>query len=311
MEKELRLDGQVALVTGSGRGLGRAHALLLAARGAAVVVNDPGGSLEGDGEDRMPADGVVEDITSAGGQAVANFDSVASEAGASAMVAAAIDHFGRIDIVVNNAGNFLPRRSFTESSSESFAKIWAVHTMGSINVIRAAWPHMVGQGYGRIVNTASHTGLLGSRGSLEYSVAKAAILGLTKTLALEAAELGIAVNAIAPGALTRPVNQMEEVAQLVPPGAFEPDLVSPTVLWLCHPECGVNGEVLGVMSGTTTRIKIAETQGYWSSTPTPEAIRDHFTHIMAEETLAGSGLTFGQEAETRGMELMMHYISHA
>jgi NAD(P)-dependent dehydrogenase (short-subunit alcohol dehydrogenase family) len=306
---ELRFDGKVALVTGGGRGLGRGYAQLLGARGAKVVVNDPGTDLDGKGSDMQPADAVVEEIIRAGGIAVANYDSVAMEQGSSAMVGKAIDTFARIDIVINNAGNFLHHHAFSETTRQSFEAIWLVHVLGTINVIRAAWPHMRSQGSGRIVNTTSHTGYLGSRDNLEYSVAKAALHGLTRSLALEAAEHGIVINAVAPGAMTRPVMVYPGLPESFGSGAFSPDLVAPTVVWLAHDDCPVKGEVFGVMAGTTARIKIAETKGYHSRTPTPEAIRDHFTTIMDEQTLAAAGLTFGTGAEARGAELIDIYLA--
>ena len=304
---ELRFDGKVALVTGGGRGLGRAHARLLAARGARVVVNDPGVSLTGDGADRGPAQAVVDEIVAAGGEAVANFDSVASAAGARAMVDQAIATFGGIDVVVNNAGNFLPGRPFAETSDATFDGLLQVHLMGTVNVIRAAWAHMIAQRYGRIVNTVSHVGYLGSTGRFEYAAAKAAIHGLTRTLAPEAQEHGIAVNAVAPGGITRPVQEMRNMPESFVNGAFAPELVSPTVAWLAHADCAVNGEVFGVMAGTTTRILIAETEGFSSPAPTPEAIRDNFDRILDSDAVDDSRLDFGASGEARGMALVARY----
>jgi NAD(P)-dependent dehydrogenase (short-subunit alcohol dehydrogenase family) len=306
---ELRFDGKVALVTGGGRGIGRGHALLLAARGARVVVNDPGADLDGGGSDSRPAAQVVAEIVAAGGKAVANFDSVATEEGARAMVEQAVSAFGRIDIVINNAGNFLAKHPFAETSRDTFEKIWRVHLMGTVNVIRAAWPHMTAQRYGRIVNTASHSGYLGSRGNLEYSVAKSAIHGLTRTLSLEAESYGIAVNAVAPGGMTRPVTSHHTLPESFTSGAFDPNLVAPTVIWLAHEDCKVNGEIFGGMGGATTRIRIAETKGFVSRTPTPEAIRDHFDAILDESTLAASGLTFETEAELHGGAVVERFLA--
>lgn len=305
---EVRLDGRVALVTGAGRGLGRGYARLLAARGAKVVVNDPGVGLGGEGHDESPARDVVAEIEAAGGVAVANFDTVATEEGARAMVGQAMDSFGKIDIVVNNAGNFYTRHSFDQTSPESFAHIWQVHVIGSVNVIRAAWPHMVAQKYGRIINTASHTGYLGSRDNLEYSAAKAAIHGITRTLSLEAGDHGIAINAVAPGGVTRPVKLIPGILDKMPAGAFEPELVAPTVVWLAHEDCKVSGEIFGVMAGTTTRIKVVETPGYCSRSPTPEAIRDAFDDLILDQPrFDASGLVTGKEAELRGMELVERF----
>jgi NAD(P)-dependent dehydrogenase (short-subunit alcohol dehydrogenase family) len=301
---ELRFDGKVVLVTGSGRGLGSAYAKLFAARGARVVVNDPGVSLGGDGFDEGPARQVVEAIVAAGGTAVANFDSVATEPGAERMVAQAISAFGRIDVVVNNAGNFTARYPFEETSAASFENIWRVHVLGSINVIRAAWPHMKAQRSGRIVNIASHAGYLGFRGNIEYCTAKAAIHGLTRSLSLESAEHGIAVNAVAPAGMTRPLLSFFGGDEVPTDGPFAATLAAPTVVWLAHADCKVNGEIFGAMSGTTTRIKVAETAGYFSRTPTPESIRDNFEKIVDERALLASGLTFAIDGEQRGAELV-------
>jgi NAD(P)-dependent dehydrogenase (short-subunit alcohol dehydrogenase family) len=304
---ELRLEGRVALVTGAGRGLGRSYVKLLAARGASVIVNDPGGGLRGEGADPGPASTVAEEICSSGGRAQANFDSVSSEAGAAAAVSQAVNAYGRIDIVVNNAGIFMPERDFLDTSSDSFMRIWQVHVMGSINIARAAWPHFIAQSFGRIINTTSHVGYLGCRGLLEYSVAKAAIHGFTRSLALEAEGCGIAVNAVAPGAMTRPVRELSGLPDTYQTPAYEATLVAPTLLWLAHEECNVNGEVFGVMAGTTTRIKVAETVGFHSTTPTPETIRDNFARVMDEAAFAKSGLLFSADAKQRGTELLVQY----
>ena len=304
---ELRLDGRVALVTGAGRGLGRSYVRLLAARGAKVVVNDPGVGLRGEGGDEGPADSVAEEIRESGGSALSSFDSVASEGGAAAAVARAVQGFGRLDIIVNNAGIFMPERDFLETSNESFMRIWQVHVMGSINIARAAWPHLKAQSFGRIINTASHVGYLGCRGLLEYSVAKGAIHGFTRSLALEAQGSGITVNAVAPGAMTRPVKELSGLPDTYTTPAYEAALVAPTLLWLAHEECDVNGEVFGVMAGTTTRIKVAETVGFRSRSPTPETVRDNFGRIMDDDTLARSGLVFSVDAKQRGTELLAQF----
>ena len=304
---ELRFDGKVVLVTGSGRGLGSAYVKLFAARGARIVVNDPGVNLGGEGSDHGPAQQVADAINAAGGKAVANFDSVATEEGARNMVEQAVKTFGRIDVVVNNAGNFTSRYSLEETSSASFENIWRVHVLGSVNVIRAAWPHMKAQGSGRIVNIASHAGYLGFRGNIEYCTAKGAIHGLTRSLSLESAELGIAVNAVAPAAMTRPLMSFFGGTEVPTSGPFAAELAAPTVIWLAHDDCKVNGEIFGAMSGTTTRIKVAETTGYFSKAPTPEAIRDNFDKILDQEALDGAHLTFGADGESRGTELIGRY----
>ena len=171
---QLRFDGKSVLVTGSGRGLGQAYAEALAARGAMVVVNDPGGSLEGDGADEAPARSVAEGIRAAGGTAVSNFDSVATEQGARSMVDQAIKAFGRIDLVINNAGNFVAHLPIHQTTNDSYRRILDVHLFGTLNVIRAAWPYMLAQQSGRIINVTSHVGYLGANNHTEYATAKAA-----------------------------------------------------------------------------------------------------------------------------------------
>ena len=304
---ELRLDGKVALVTGAGRGLGRSYATLLAARGASVVVNDPGVSLRGEGGDEDPALAVAQSIRAEGGAAIANFDSVASEPGAAAAVARAVDHFGRIDIVINNAGIFMPERDLLQTSSESFMRLWQVHVMGSINVARAAWPHLMAQSSGRIINTTSHVGYLGCRGLLEYSVAKGAIHGLTRSLALEATGTGVTVNAVAPGAMTRPVTELAGLPETFTSAAYDAGLVAPMLVWLAHEQCDANGEIFGVMSGTMTRIRVAETDGFHHRCPTPELVRDNFDRIMDDAAFETSGLLFSADAKQRGTELVALY----
>jgi NAD(P)-dependent dehydrogenase (short-subunit alcohol dehydrogenase family) len=281
----------------------------MAAHGASIVVNDPGVDLVGNGSDHRPAQEVVAAITRAGSKAVANFGSVTSETETHAMVAQALEAFGRIDIVINNAGNFMPHRPF-EQSSESFASVWQVHVMGTVNVVRAAWPHMRTQRHGRIINIGSHVAYLGLSEAFEYeyAAAKGAIHGLTRMLAKEGASFGICANVVAPGAMTRPVEAMG-----VPPefntGAFAADLVAPTLVWLAHDDCKVTGEVFGVMAGSTTRVRIAETRGVCSRSPTPELIRDRFDQIMADDAGVSSGLEFPESAELRGAQLIESFVA--
>lgn len=305
---DLRFDGRVALVTGAGRGLGRAYAELLASRGASVVVNDPGVTLSGEGGHHGPAAEVVAAITAEGGKAVANYDPVGSAEAAQSMVSQTLDQFGRIDIIINNAGNFLPLRPFTESTSDTFEKIYRVHTSGAIEIIRAAWGHMAAQNYGRIVNTGSSVGYYGTQGRVEYAVAKAALHGLTRALAAESLDVGIRVNLIAPGALTRPGeeraggNPAEELRK-----SFGPSLVAPLVAWLCHEDCPANGDSFTSIAGTNTRIKVAETTGFASNAPTIEDIRDNFDAIYGSSELNSSTLSFWENGETQGYEMIARY----
>lgn len=302
--EQLRFDGKSVLITGSGRGLGQAYAEALAARGAMVVVNDPGGSLEGDGADEAPARSVAEGIRTAGGQAVSNFDSVATEEGARAMVAQAMEAFGRLDIVINNAGNFVPHLPIVQTSNESYRRVFDVHLFGALNVIRAAWPHMLAQHGGRIINVTSHVGYLGANNHSEYATAKAALHGLTKSLAIEGAPHGISVNAFAPGAATRANRDIAGVPDDYHSGAFAADLVTPALLWLAHDQSKVNGYTIGSMSGMTSRLEAVETSGWFSRSPTPESISEHAGEILGEDVFASSDLVVGVDAVTRGGQLM-------
>src|SRR6202453_3673090 len=199
---DLRFDGRVAVVTGGGRGLGRSYAMLLASRGAKVVVNDPGGGLTGDGTDAGPADDVVREIAAAGGQAVASTDSVATAAGGKAIVDAALDMDGRIDILIHNAGN-VRRASLKEMSYEDFDAVLDVHLRGAFNIVRQAFPVMCEAGYGRIVLTSSIGGLYGNHNVANYAAAKAGVVGLSHVAALEGDAHGVACNVIVPAAATR------------------------------------------------------------------------------------------------------------
>ncbi len=306
MVSNLRLDGKVAVVTGAGRGLGRAYALLLAARGASVVVNDLGAELDGSGGDASYAASVVAEITAAGGRATANLDSVATEAGARAMVGQALDSFGGLHIVINNAGNFTPARTFLETTSESFLAIMQVHLMGAVNTARAAWAHLVGQGHGRIINVGSHTAYFGHSGRFEYAAAKGAVHGFTMSLAMEGEPHGIAVNLLAPGAGTRPVRSWDDQA-IFSTEAFAPELAAPTALWLAHESCDVNGQAIGIIAGASSRIVIAETRGYQSRSPTPEAVAAHRDAIVEPGDVSASNLELTTGAVARGMELVQRF----
>ncbi|WP_101787791.1 SDR family oxidoreductase [Nonomuraea indica] len=275
----LRFDDRVAIITGAGHGLGRAHALLLAERGAKVVVNDLGGALDGTGASAGPAAEVVELITKNGGQAIANADNVATPEGAGAIVQAALDAFGRVDIVVNNAG-ILRDRSFGKMTVEEFDAVLAVHVRGSYLVSRAAYPHMKEAGYGRIVNTSSPAGLFGNFGQANYSTAKMGLVGLTKTLGIEGARNGIKANAIAPVAWTR---MTESLLPAEFEARFTPERVSALVAYLVHESCEASGEVFSVGGGRVARVFVAEGPGWRSDEPTPEDISDNWAAIMAEQ----------------------------
>ena len=248
---DVRFDGQVALVSGAGGGLGRSHAMLFASRGARVVVNDLGGAMDGTGSGETAAQKVVDEITAAGGNAVADHGSVTDAEQAAAMVQRAVDAFGRIDIIINNAG-ILRDKSFKKMTEADWDAVISVHLKGAFNVTKAAWETLRDQGYGRIVMTASAAGLYGNFGQTNYSAAKMALVGFGQTLALEGAKYDIHTNIIAPVARSR----MTET--IMPPELLEnlkPELVSPLVAWLCAAECDANGDIFEVGGGLVTRLK--------------------------------------------------------
>jgi NAD(P)-dependent dehydrogenase (short-subunit alcohol dehydrogenase family) len=254
---DLRFDGRVAVVTGAGRGLGRAHAILLAERGAAVVVNDLGGSMEGDGSDAGPAQSVVNEIVGAGGHAVADTSDVSTESGATAIIASAVDAFGRIDVLVNNAG-IIKWGSLPEVDADTVERHLAVHLMGSFNTMRAAWPYFVEQQYGRVVLTTS-SGMLGLDNNLSYAAAKSGLIGLARSTKLSGAPHGITVNLIAPAALTRMAGD-ESAQRVMPP--MPPEAVAPMVAYLAHESCPVSGEIYTAGAGRFGRVFLGSTPGY-------------------------------------------------
>lgn len=269
-----RFDGRVAVVTGGGRGLGRAYALLLAARGAKVVVNDPGGSLSGDDADESPADDVVAEITAAGGQAVANTDSVATPDGGKAVIDTALESFGRIDILIHNAG-IVRRASLKEMTYEDFEAVVDVHLRGAFHVVRPAFPVMADAGYGRIVLTSSIGGLYGNHGVANYAVAKAGVIGLSNVAAMEGAADGIKSNVIVPAAVTRMAEGID-TSDYPPMG---PELVAPAVGWLAHETCSITGEVLIALAGRIARSVVVETPGVYRPSWTIDEVGEHITAI--------------------------------
>jgi NAD(P)-dependent dehydrogenase (short-subunit alcohol dehydrogenase family) len=270
-------EGRVAVVTGAGRGIGRAHARLLAEHGASVVVNDLGGSTAGVGSDGGPAAEVVAEIVAAGGRAVADASDVADEAGAQALVDTAVDRFGRVDVIVNNAG-IIRWAGFPDADAENIASHLAVHLGGSFNTIRAAWPHLAEQGYGRIVNTTS-SGMFGLPNNVGYATAKAAVLGMTRSLATAGADRDIKVNLIAPAAFTRMAGAADDDSPMAIQMA--PELVAPMVAFLAHEDCPVTGEIYAAGAGRFARIFIAQVPGYVDTTgvPSVEDVAAHWAEI--------------------------------
>ena len=290
---DLGYDGKVAIITGAGGGLGREHALLLASRGAQIVVNDLGGGVAGgDSGDLGPAEQVVKEIEAAGGVAVADGNSVATPEGGEAIVQTALDAFGRVDIVINNAG-ILRDKTFHNMTPEFVDPVLDVHLRAAFWVTKPAWPKMREQGYGRIVNTSSNSGILGNFGQSNYGAAKMGLVGLTRVLAAEGAKYNIKVNALAPVARTR----MTE--DILGPLAdkLDPKLVSPIVAWLVHEDCPVTGEIYSAAGGRIARFFIGLTEGYYNPELTLEDVRDHFDQIRNEEGYivpSGPADEFGQ-----------------
>src|SRR3984893_1651192 len=247
--------------------------MLLSSKGAKVVVNDPGVSVKGEGIDAGPAEEVVREIRSAGGEAVACTESVATPAGGKAIIQAALDHFGRIDVLIHNAGN-VRYGSLEEITQEDFEAVVNVHLMGAFHVARPAFPIMCKARYGRIVLTSSIGGLYGNKRVVNYGVSKAGIIGLNNIIAIEGAERGVKSNIILPGAVTRMADGLD-TSQYPPMG---PELVSPVVGWLAHESCSISGEMLISMGGRVARALIAETQGVyqpsWSIDEVAERIDD-------------------------------------
>jgi NAD(P)-dependent dehydrogenase (short-subunit alcohol dehydrogenase family) len=253
----VRLDGRVAVVTGAGSGLGREHALTLARLGAKVVVNDIGTTLHGDNGDPAPGDRVVAEIAAAGGEAIAHHASIAEPEGAQSLVDLAVECFGTVDVLVNNAG-ILRDKTFQKMSLEDFEAVLRVHLMGTVFCTHAAWPVMTANGYGRIVVTTSGSATNGNFGQSNYAAAKLGVVGLMNVLALEGVRKGVLINAIAPGAATRMTADLipSEIRDYLAPG-----LVSPVVAYLCSESCTDTGCIIWSVAGKVSRVFYAETPG--------------------------------------------------
>ena len=275
---DLGYDGKVAIITGAGGGLGRQHALLLAKRGALVVVNDLGGNIDGTGGDASAAQKVVDEIKAAGGEAVADHNSVATPEGGAAIVKTAVDTYGRVDIVINNAG-ILRDKSFHNMSPELMNPVFDVHLKGAFHVTQPAWVLMREQGYGRIISTSSAAGIFGNFGQTNYGAAKLGLVGFTRVLAVEGAKYNIKANAIAPLALTR----MTEDLMGALADKLDPSQVSPIVAWLAHEDCPVTGQVYSVGGGRVANVFFGETQGFTKPGHSLEDIRDNWEEIMSQK----------------------------
>ena len=281
---DLGFEGRVAVITGAGRGLGRSHALLLASRGARIVVNDPGGSVRGEGADAGPAEQVVREIRAAGGDAIACLESVATPEGGRAIVEAALERFGRLDILIHNAGN-VRYGSLKEISQEDFRAVVDVHFVGAFNVVRAAFPVLCAAKYGRIVLTSSIGGIYGNHRCVNYAMAKSGLIGLNNVAALEGEADGVKCNIIVPGAVTRMAEGLD--TSQYPP--MDPELVSPAVGWLAHESCSISGEMLIAVAGRIARAYVAESRGVYRPSWT---IREVGESILAIRD-AGNPLVFG------------------
>jgi NAD(P)-dependent dehydrogenase (short-subunit alcohol dehydrogenase family) len=293
---ELRFDDQVAVVTGAGGGLGKQYAQLLASRGARVVVNDIGGSVTGDGSNAEAADAAAREIRERGGQAVADSHSVTSPEGGQAIIDTALSTWGRVDILINNAG-IVRDAPFEEMTADRLEPLLDVHLRGAFYVTRPAWKVMCEQGYGRILNTCSAAGLLGATGMSNYGSAKTGLVGLTRVLAAEAADRDIKVNAIAPIAYTRMLAHSVDGA--APPDdaaaqavldelvgqylqKLDPALVAPVAAFLTHRDCPVSGEIYTVGAGHVSRFFIGRTRGCYRPGLSIEDVRDHLAEIRDE-----------------------------
>jgi NAD(P)-dependent dehydrogenase (short-subunit alcohol dehydrogenase family) len=281
--EQLRFDGRVVVVTGAGRGIGRTFALLLAERGAKVVVNDLGCDMEGEGSSPDPADQVVAEIVAGGGEAVPSYGSVADEEGAASIIATALETWGRIDALVNNAGIW-HRGRFETLTVDQFRRMMEAHFFGTLLPTMAAWPHFVEAGYGRIVNSASES-MYGASSMSSYASAKGAVYALTRNLADEGEALGIKVNALATRAMSRTTGagalraaSDEERAEAE--RWMAPELNAPAAAYLCHPDCAVNGEVLRSGMHSVARIAALQTKGFAKESLTVEDVADNLEAIL-------------------------------
>jgi NAD(P)-dependent dehydrogenase (short-subunit alcohol dehydrogenase family) len=277
----LGYDGKVAIITGAGGGLGRQHALMMAKRGALIVVNDLGGSIDGVGSNDSAAQIVVDEIKAIGGEAVADHNTVATPEGGQAIVQTAIDTYGRVDIVINNAG-ILRDKAFHNMTPDLLNPVLDVHLKGAFYVTQPAFVHMREQGYGRIISTSSAAGVFGNFGQTNYGAAKMGLVGFTRVLGVEGARFNIKANAIAPLAMTR---MTEDILGALK-DKLAPELVSPLVAFLAHEECPVSGQLFSVGGGRVAHVFLGETNGYYSPTLTPEDVQNNWETITARDNFS-------------------------
>jgi NAD(P)-dependent dehydrogenase (short-subunit alcohol dehydrogenase family) len=289
MTERISLEGKVAVVTGAGRGLGRAYVELLAERGARVVVNDLGTDVSGFGMDSTVAEQVADRIRSRGGEAIVNDSDVSTPDGGSELIAATMEHFGRVDVLVNNAG-ICGSQPFEDATLDDFDHYWRVHLGGPVNTVKAAWPLMVAQGCGKIVLTTSVSGLFGLRGQATYAAAKCAVVGLMRILAIEGAEHGILVNTISPAAYTR----MHPAAGSRTPEAegrrtMPVEAVAPAIVWLASDECSETNSIYNVTAGAVQRVAIVMGPGFYDPHLTPEGIAENYAKVHSIEGFSEPG----------------------
>jgi NAD(P)-dependent dehydrogenase (short-subunit alcohol dehydrogenase family) len=297
---DVRFDNRVAVITGAGGGLGKTYALELAKRGAKVVVNDLGGAADGTGGSASMADATVKEITEAGGAAVANYDSVATPEGGEAIIQTALDSFGQVDIVINNAG-ILRDKTFVKLAPPDLKAILAVHLEGAFYVSQPAFRVMKEQSYGRFIFTASTAGIFGNFGQTNYGAAKFGLVGLSNVLSIEGAKYNIKSNVIAPIANTRLTKEL--LGPLA--DSLEPEQVTPLVCYLVSEECDITHEVFSVGGGKFSRIFVAMAPGWAAgkgAKPSIEEVRDHMDEIRNQEGYAVP-LSIGDE-----MKLLMESL---
>ncbi len=289
MTERISLDGKVAVVTGAGRGLGRAYVELLAERGARVVVNDLGTDVSGAGRDPTIAEQVAGLIRRRGGEAIADDGDVSTPEGGRDLIGTTIQRFGRIDLLVNNAG-ICGSQLFEDAALEDFDQYWRVHLGGPVNTVKAAWPYMIAQRYGKIILTTSVVGLFGMRGQATYAAAKSAVVGLMRNLAIEGAEHGIFVNTISPVGYTRMHPAAgSRTSEADGKAAMPVEAVAPAIVWLASDGCSETNRIYNVEAGAIQRIAIVMGPGFYDPHLTPESIAENYAKVESIEGCSEPG----------------------